>query len=391
MTPQERIAKWRTDFISKNGIEAWKEKQRLQKSRSRAKKSQKPQQIQEVKEERECKKEQLEIEQLKAEIAKLKAVGVKKKKPLPPIPVEEKKDNCEELLDRIFDIKSKYLAGLSPPKKIKKQSTAQQFNRVINIYKFMNGGNESNCNSLDWLRGTSMVLKFIDSRYKTKASRNTQISSIASILFGIPGYENEYLFYSKIATDNNKKIKESTGDNILTDAEKKNTLSWSEIVDILSKIEDKKDKALVGLYVLTPPRRLDYGLMKIGNGNDTNFNYYTSEGLKFNKYKTDKTYGTQMIKISSKLKKIIDDYINEYGLNNGDLLFGTKNGTPYKNFTTFMNKIFKKYTKKTISVNVLRHSFISEYLKTNRSVNDMKKIATLMAHSPTEQKYYFRF
>jgi len=390
MTPKERTAKWKMDFIATNGLEAWKEKQRNQKAKVRAKKSQKVQDVQDVKVENDCKEDKLEIEALKAEIMKLKANGIKKRKPLPPIPVDTR-DDCEKLLDEIYEIKKKYLASLSPPKKIKKQSTIQQFARVMNIYKFMNGDDKSKCNNLDWLEDTSSILKFIDERYKTIASRNTHISSIASILFGLPRYNDEYMFYSNLATNNTKKIKEATGNNLLTAAEEKNMVNWSLIKQTFSSIKNIRDKALVALYVLIPPRRLDYGLMKVGNGDNINFNYYTSGTMIFNKYKTDKTYGKQVIKIPIELKTIIDSYISEYKLKDGDLLFSSKNGEPYKNFTPFINKVFKTYVGKNISVNVLRHSFISDYLKTTRSVNDMKNIANLMAHSSSEQKFYFRF
>ena len=317
---------------------------------------------------------------------KLPPTGVKKTPP----PLPPKLSKCELLLERIYAKKVKYLASLVPPRTVKKSSTTQQFNRVMNIHKFMIG-DIANCDNLNWLRDTEKIVDFINGRYKTASSRNVQISSISSVLFGMDEYKTEYDFYSKLSTNNVKQIKEVQGENVLTPNEEKNIMSWDDIQKMTSDITDIRDKALISLYVLFPPRRMDYFVLKVGDGDDVNFNYFTDAGITFNKYKTDKIYKQQKFAISDELRVVLNAYIRDYNLKDGDLMFGRTTTKPYKNPSQYLSALLKKYTPKTISVNILRHSYISEFLKQPRSVNEMKAVAERMAHSTTEQKKYFRF
>ena len=74
----------------------------------------------------------------------------------------------------------------------------------------------------------------------------------------------------------------------------------------------------------------------------------------------------------------------------GDPVFNTKNNKHIKNFSEFVNNIFKKQTGKNISVNLIRHAFISDYLKKNKSLADRKAISDKMAHSVAVQSFYNR-
>jgi len=84
-------------------------------------------------------------------------------------------------------------------------------------------------------------------------------------------------------------------------------------------------------------------------------------------------------------------YISETGLTSGDYLFGKTKDAPYVSFSTYVSKIFKKYTDKNLSVNLIRHSFVSSFLrKKNLSISDKKEVSAKMAHSLQMQEKYNR-
>ena len=100
----------------------------------------------------------------------------------------------------------------------------------------------------------------------------------------------------------------------------------------ISKLKKKDDVLIYALYTLQPARRLDYIYVKITTEtdinklNDPSANYLMISShphkFVFNNYKTYKKYGQQVLPVQDKdLDNIIDHYINEKNLRNGDYLF----------------------------------------------------------------------
>ena len=120
----------------------------------------------------------------------------------------------------------------------------------------------------------------------------------------------------------------------------------------------------------------------------------------FKNYKTHKTYGDYTIKpIPTKLQKLLQEYITSSKLKTGNFLFhqGKYKNKNYSesNFSTLISKdIFQLYTAtydedgnvveagKRISVNILRHSYISHILSNTKfSYKQKEKIALAMGTS----------
>jgi hypothetical protein len=77
-------------------------------------------------------------------------------------------------------------------------------------------------------------------------------------------------------------------------------------------------------------------------------------------------------------------------MKNDDFLFSqNKNNKPLSQsgFTSKVRNLFKKHTGKPLTVNSLRHSYISA-LPSKISVNDREAIAKKMAHSIGKQMEY---
>lgn len=150
---------------------------------------------------------------------------------------------------------------------------------------------------------------------------------------------------------------------------------------------------------MLPPRRVeDISLLTLTNDEDNllnKLNYVVIKDgvptkLVYFRFKTDKTYGKHEVMIPANLKNVLTKYINARELKSGDPLFGTRRNTYYKNFSGNVSDAFSKYTKKKLTANVLRHSFISDFLRTKRSTAQKRKIALDMGHSTATQAAYDR-
>jgi integrase len=309
-----------------------------------------------------------------------------------PIIVDHEKVS---LIDTIYTDKVEYLEKLGNGKTIKKETVVQQLDKVLNLYKLINNKNNIDNFSFDYLKDTNKVIDFINNNWNTENSRNSQIQAISSILQVNNKYKNEYEFYSKYSTNKRVAINTEASNNLLTDKEKVSIVKWNNIKSIYKKIDNTRDKALVGLYTLLPPRRAqDISNLTLGPSDDANTNSIIIKGKKiikiiYRKHKTSKTVGVVEVKVPAPLSKLLYNHIIENKIKDGELLFGTNNKV-IKNFSEVVSTIFKKYTDKKLTANLLRHSFITYFLKKNPSIAKKQEIATQMGNSVSIQAFYNR-
>lgn len=320
------------------------------------------------------------------------------KAPAPPYP---KTFLRSVLIDKIYTAKLQF--SKAKKKTLKKSSVENQYKKVENIHMAMFGREMKE--NLNWLSKTDDVLNFIklNKKWKTPNSKNSQLQAIASILKPFVNYKNEYIIYSTASTDGRLEIKKTDDDNLLSDSERAEILPWSEIKNLYKKpVMSAEDRALIGIYTLLPPRRVeDVSLIIVLEAddahevdNDNNFlildDAENPSHFIYNRYKTDKTYGSQRIDIPPELKKILKTYLDSEYLPSGYYLFSNDDNEQYKNFSEVVTRVFQKYTNKKLTANLLRHSFISDYLSKPRSINQKKDIALKMGHSVNQQGEYVR-
>jgi hypothetical protein len=114
---------------------------------------------------------------------------------------------------------------------------------------------------------------------------------------------------------------------------------------------------LGGIYI--PPRRSkDYVDFKIKNIDKEKDNYLDKNKMVFNSYKTAKTYGRQDIEVPKQLKSILTKW---YKINPTEYLLFDSNMNQLSSVK--LNQRFNKMFGKNISVNALRHSFLTEKYK----------------------------
>jgi len=311
-----------------------------------------------------------------------------------PEEIKQPEQANEITLDAIYDAKLS-MAQLKGHT-IKRNSVETTLNRVKRLHKLMYGDDMTN---FDWTKDTSKVSEFILSsdKWKSEETRIQQFQSLASILIVLRSFTSTYKFYSEQSVSM-RQTKDSIDDqNLLTKREQANFLPWAKIKKI--KPDNVHDEALIGLYTLLPPRRLEYRIMKLTTSEedlDNKFNYLLLNGRNkpvkviFLNYKTSSKFGKQEFSLSRVLSGKLKAYIIEAGLNDGDFLFGKSKTEAYKSFSSYVTKVFKKYTGKSLSVNLLRHSFISWYLKKTHSLAEQKVVANKMGHSVMMQLKYNR-
>ena len=169
----------------------------------------------------------------------------------------------------------------------------------------------------------------------------------------------------------------------------------------LSKKLGSDDKMIYQFYTLQPPRRNEdvsrIEIIKEGYEKDRldkNKNYIVidenniANEIIYNYYKTKKDYGTQTIRIKNEnLKKTIQKDILRHQKKEGDKLF------KYGRADTFGNAIKRVFTKvynMRITLNTIRHSYITWEMREVRNVRYLENLALLMGHSVKEQQLYRR-
>lgn len=323
---------------------------------------------------------------------------VRKPRTTKPKPVTDESECKKRLLERIFQLKTDYYNTMSPPKSIKKTTVEIQLTKIYNLHKNITG--KTTCADFTFIKDKKTVLDFIDKNYNTDKSRNAQIEAIASIL-QVLGDDNLYNFYSQESTRRNSAITAKADENVMTESERINLLKWTEIKKIFKKITDPLHRAVASLYILIPPRRsLDYAIMKvIDNESDLkdDYNYLVVDENKkpikliFNQYKTVNTYGQQIVKVPKRLSDILKTYLTTFKVKIGVPLFATQSGTYYKSLSEIVTNVFAPYANnKRITINGLRHSYISAIISKNPSLAIKKKVAKAMATSVSMFDQYNR-
>ena len=159
---------------------------------------------------------------------------------------------------------------------------------------------------------------------------------------------------------------------------------------------------IVSLYVLHPPARADYANMRVfiddslipSNYSENYCVLQTNPRFVFNKFKMDKHKGTVVVDIEPNLHDILLDWMD---INQSDYLLSSyfKARKEYKAYSEGalcrrISIIFNKYTNVPVSINSLRHSFVSYTSKYDQEYNKKKDNAHKMMHTTSMADKYRR-
>ena len=297
------------------------------------------------------------------------------------------------------------------------------------------------CSNFDWAKNYKEVIKVIQ-KYKPKSAKDF-MSGMRAVLRDVAGFDKMSEVYRTAMLKELEVVNARYGTNEMNEQQKKNYLSPTQLNQAIGKMKKgTRVLAIAALYTKMPPRRLvDYRDMKIikepkkgkaipnpytqkakfEDMYNPRYNYVILDKqgnvkqFVYNRYKTDKMYGQQLIPhpklqqemklVTAKDKKIpikdtlpkgvvedVSAYIEKAKLQDGDFLFPVQKNKNqnYASFSSIVSESFKKYNKegKAPSVNVLRHTYITDYLATKKTLNQKKILAYKMAHDQKTQAMY---
>jgi integrase len=298
------------------------------------------------------------------------------------------------------------------------ESTASAY--IKSLYTL---NNKSPFKNLTFIKNTDDIMKKIgEYADNTQKGILASITSVLSLYKDKPTYKKVYNFYYDAMMGKAKAMKENGRDPAeKTDKEKDNWVDWDEVKRKLSELQedvaqfsseksitdDKFEKLLhytiLSLYTLIQPRRnqdyMDMYIVKKWKEDMPKDKNYLDIDPKaksfrfiFNKFKTAKTYGTQIVEINDELENVLSMYIRNHPQfkslkKSGDEIrflvhSDGKPLTAVNAITRVLNKIFGR----KIGSSMLRHIFLSS----KYDIDEMSADASAMGHSLNEQKEYMR-
>ena len=275
------------------------------------------------------------------------------------------------------------------------QSSIITYNSILkNLYKKVFNSSEIEMSKFE---ETDKILDYL--KTITPNKRKTILSALVVVtdnklyrdlmLKDINEYNKDIGKQEKTQSQEENWVDKSDVENLLNslrdDAEllyKKKSLKMSD----LQQIQNYIIMCLLSGYYINPRRSKDYVDFKIKNIVADKDNYLTSLSLVFNSYKTAKTYGQQIIPINIKLKNILLKWKN---INPSDyLLFDNK----YNKLSSVkLNQRLNRLFGKKVSVNQLRHTFLTDkYKDTIKQNTEINKTMEEMGSSAQQLNTYVK-
>ena len=243
--------------------------------------------------------------------------------------------------------------------------------------------------------------------YPKVTSFTTMILPFVNVLARLmdDGYAEEYQQLSLIAKESAKEYNADRDKNAVSEEDAGKIFSFDpddvefHIDNFLTEV---RDKALAAIYALQPPRRLlDFQYMKpteitnVDLLSNEDLNYLVVENgeplfFVYNRYKTERKYGQQVIEIEPEVIPYLKDWLRQGKFlplrGSGMYLFGTKtsdNKQVDSNFGTLVKNTFYRMYGEEITVRWIRASAASWYnnLSPKPDLEDRKLFAWKMAHS----------
>ena len=172
----------------------------------------------------------------------------------PSVPVD---DECDTLLNKIFD-KKKALA-VKKGKTISLESFKKNtWGNLKKIYK-KKFDEEWNCIDMNWLKNADENIAFIKATFPKENTFITYVSSFASITGVLgPQFKKAYHVYSQVSSSDRRDKDVSENKNIMTESEKSKMIPFKDLIKLYKSDKlNTEERALIALYTLIPPRRVE--------------------------------------------------------------------------------------------------------------------------------------
>lgn len=298
--------------------------------------------------------------------------------------------NCKELEAKLEQTKKKGGKDL--------KSANQFIKSVKNLYlKMFN--KTWNCKDVDWLLNVDNVYKSI-MRVYSGSTQATTLSNVNSFVMRIDQLKTVAPQYMKLHKERKPKEEKKRLKQGLKPEwrDKLRGRKWPDYAKLLNTLDFTKiyDKALMGLFVLRPPRRSGfiYDIKRQpvnykGNGHE-NFITTDKKGnpkyFVLQRYKTSEVHKEYKDKISTKLARILKQHIVENEIPNDGLLFYNQTKKEHvpvteKAANSMIPNLFNKYIGKKIGSTLLRIAYASYHVfEKNPSLEERHTHAYHLGH-----------
>jgi hypothetical protein len=295
------------------------------------------------------------------------------------------------------------------------ESTASSYVRTMFMLN-----NKEPFKTVSFLRNKEEVKKRV-AEY-AESTQKTVLAAIVSVLSLFQDkttYKSLYKYYHELMMAA-AKVNSAKDTSEKTDKQKENWIDWKDIVDLnkaqrgkMIEFANKKSLShseaetllqtlILSLYTCIQPRRnqdyLDMMVVKKWSEDlpkDKNYLDLTGAQFVFNKYKTAKKYGAQIVKIPNDSDNPLMDVLVAYLKHNPEFKT-TKGKTPThfilsvdgkpmtagNSITRILNRIFGK----KVGSSMIRHIFLSN----KYDITEMEKDSLAMGHSIEEQRKYMK-
>jgi hypothetical protein len=245
------------------------------------------------------------------------------------------------------------------------------------------------------------------------------IVSVLTLFKDKPTFKKVFSTYYDQMMARNKLAKEADGKHEKTEKQAENWVSWADVEKRKSELAAEcaklpktlsaamYDTALqslvLSLYTDVQPRRnqdyLSMYIVKKWNDKlpaDKNYLDLASRRFIFNKFKTSRTYGQQVVEIPDELWAVLGQFLTKHHplwkgavrrKNDPVKLLVGHDGAPLtavNTITRLLNRIFGK----KVGSSMLRHIYLSDKYKD--TIDEMKDDAAAMGHSLTAQRAYVK-
>ena len=263
--------------------------------------------------------------------------------------------------------------------------------------------------NMPYLKDVELLIKTIDDKYPNKQSKKGYTAPFLTLTSYLKCLNK--INYIKLRTkfeEINSEIYEYRAENKVSPNENMIDTFEEDVIIENSKGLDRDDKLLYQFLTLQPPRRNDdiNKIFLIDKGyDDKNMNkkrnYIVIDDNKkpieivYNSYKTDDKYGRQFITLTNEnLINTIHNHIVFFNMSSGSKLFRlglTKDNVLRADaMGRVIKRVFSKVYDKKITLNNIRHSYITWELREARNVNYLNNLAMMMGHNGKEQALYRR-
>lgn len=250
------------------------------------------------------------------------------------------------------------------------------------------------------------ILSQLNKEYQNDQTKKSMIASIKALYKHVPEIGEKYKQQSDIYHDAfhalDRSILSRVSSAIPTQREIEGWIDWNQILQKQKELQETSygsiEHLLLSMYTLIEPIRADYGTVKITNravpmsvrtGNYLSLMPSHAE-LVLNEYKTSTKYGQYRRTVSEDLVNIIRTSLRQQPR---EYLFVNDKGLPFaskNSFGKFVNRYLYKIFGKTVTIRLLRHSFISCIDFNETTPKQLFQYSKNMMHSIAQQQMYRR-